>query len=76
MFRFRKPFFALAMKMGGPIKNLYKHLGDYVRITKTLKPETPNLRKPFEMQILTHCWEAEEVVTELTEVLQFNKFIR
>ena len=28
------------------------------------------------MQILTHCWEAEEVVTELTEVLQFNKFIR
>ena len=28
------------------------------------------------MQILTHCWEAAEVVTELTEVLQFNKFIR
>ena len=28
------------------------------------------------MQILTHCWEAEEVVTELTEVLQFNNFIR
>ena len=27
------------------------------------------------MQILTHCWEAEEVATELTEVLQFNKFI-
>ena len=26
------------------------------------------------MQILTHCWEVEEVVTELTEVLQFNKF--
>ena len=32
--------------------------------------------EPFEMQILTRCWEAEEVVMELTEVLQFNKFIR
>ena len=34
------------------------------------------MRKPFEIQILTHCWEVEEVVTELTEVLQINKLIK
>ena len=58
------------------MKSLNEHLYDDVRITKTLNPLTQKMRKPFEMQILTHCWEAEEVVTELTEVLQFNKFIR